>query len=345
MEQQVDTSTNGVTPPADPDAAKYEALRKELDGTSTNEAETGQETQQVVEKPTETIVDQQRAKPEHVPYGEHENVQKALREARDEAKQSREQLSRLMQIVQDARGKREPEPAKKEEPPKLPDVQEDPIGHFTGRIAQLEAQLQEAHKGVQHTTEEQRAYQQQQAIWARAQASEAEIRDPKHASHKADYDEAVQYLENVRWKQLQRMYPDSSLHVQQIAAQYGVTPEQYRVHMLNQDRQAVTVQALQLGVPPAQFYYQLAEDMGWQGKPNGQQRAPNGQFTSLADKAKQQLEAAKKGKAASISISGGSGERKGAQDMSTADLADLFVEDPEMADKIWEEMRRAGRLG
>jgi hypothetical protein len=63
------------------------------------------------------------------------------------------------------------------------------------------------------------------------------------------------------------------------------------------------------------------------------------------DKAKQQIEAAKKGTKAATTLSGGSGSRKGAEDLSITDLADLFTENPDEADKVWEQMKRSGKLG
>lgn len=325
-------ATNGVQPPpADPEVAKYEALRKEL--------EPEQQSQQEPEPQPQAQEPEPKAKP---PYEDLErnytNVQEALRQERAAKKASEEQLARFMRIVEESRAKREPEPKKEE--PKLPDALEDPIGHFNGRIAQLEAQLQEAHQGVKRTTEEQQTYQQQQALYARVVQSEQEIRDPKSQSHKADYDAACEYLEGTRIKQLNRMYPDDSPQAQHYARQMGFQDaSQLKLAVLNQDRQAVAMQALQLGVSPAQFYYQLAEDAGYQPKP-AQPRAENGQF-----KANEAIEAAKRGQKAAVSISGSNSGRKGAEDMAISDLAALFTEDPEAADKIWDQMAKAGKLG
>lgn len=329
-------ATNGVVPPQeapDQDAARYEALAKEL-GPPEIEPEVQPEPEA---QPKSAPEPETKARPSYEELeGNYKNVRTALQQARDEAKASNEQLARFMRIVEDARGKREPE-AKKDEPVKLPEVTEDPIGHFTGRIAQLEAQLAEANKGVQATTEEQRAYQQQQAMWQQVARSEQDIRDPKSASHKPDYDDACAHLEGQRIKQLNRMYPDESPYAANFAQQQGFRSVQdLKLAILNQDRQSVAIQALQMGMSPAVLYYELAQESGYQPKANG--KAP-------ADKAALQIAATKRGQKAAVSISGDNSGRKGSEDMSVTDLADLFIEDGEAADKIWDQMKRSGQLG
>jgi hypothetical protein len=171
------------------------------------------------------------------------------------------------------------------------------------------------------------------------QRSEADILDPKSQSHKADYYDACGYLEGQRIKELDRMYPDGSPYAVQYARQQGFQDAaQLKLAILNHDRQAVAVQALQLGMSPAQVYYDLALDRGYQPKA-AQPPLKNGD-----DRGKQQLEAAKRGQKASTTVSGG-GAGRGANDISLTELADMFVEDPEMADKMWDQMARAGRLG
>jgi hypothetical protein len=324
-------STVDNAPPPDPDTEKYAALARELE----IEPEGG-EPETPAEPPAEPA-EPDKAKPEYVPYTEHENVQKALREARERAKASDERLNGIMELVNRSRAERQQqkdEPKKDE--PQLPDVEEDPIGHFTAKIAALEQQLTEARTGTRQTAEQFQAAQQQQQLFQLVQRSETDILDPKNPDHKADYWDACGYLEGQRIKELDRMYPDAAPYAVQYAQQQGFrTPRDLKLATLNHDRQAVAVQALQLGLSPAQVYYNLALDRGYQAKANG--KAP-------ADKGKNIIEMAKRGTKAATTISGGSG-RKGAQDMSIKDLSDLFIEDPEAADKVWEEMRRQGRLG
>lgn len=342
--QQVAPQTDGGAPP-DPDAAKYEALRREIG------IEEQQPEPEVVPAPEPAATEPEpdkalkpeikpELKPEHVPYGEHENLQKALKAERDAKRQSDERLAQFMRIVEDARaGRGQPkETEKAAETPQLPDVQADPIGHFTGRIAQLEETLRQANQGGQQDSQQIRQHLQEQALWTTVQASEADIRDAKSASHKADYDDACRHLETSRVRQLDRMYPSDSPQVLAVARQLGFPDAvQYKLSLLNQDRRAVAEHALQTGISPAQLYYDLALDSGYQPKA-AKQEVP------AIDKARQQVETLKRGKAASLSISGG-GTGKGAENMSIADLTDMMDDDPEAAMVIFRKMGEKGLLG
>lgn len=334
--QQVAPETNSGTPPADPDAAKYEALRQQLGvGEQEQEPEAEPAPEPAVKEP-EAEPEKVPAKPEHVPYAEHENVQKALRESRAAEKTVNDRLAQFMRIVEDARSQRQPKQEAEPDKPKLPVVEEDPIGHFNARMAQLEAALQQTHQGGQQQTQQIQAHLQEQAMWGAVTAAETEIRTPGTAAHKADYDDACRHLETSRVRQLDRMYPSDSAQVQEMARQMGfANPNEYKLSLLNQDRRAVAVHALQTGVSPAQLYYDLALDSGYAPKPNGK--------ALPVDKGKQQVEALKRGKAASLSISGGGGG-KGAESMSVVELTALFDEDSDAAMKIFRKMGEKGLL-
>lgn len=341
--QQVTTpAPTSSTPPSDPDAAKYEALRKELgieaEGDEADPPEPAEPPAEPAGK-TEPPEPAESPVPDHVPRTEHENVQRALRQAREEAQAARAEKAAILQIIEQARAaQRQPPAAKEPDKPKIPDVTEDPIGHFKALNEQLVAKIDALEKGGSQTTEQLQAQVQHQQLLGLVQQSEAAILDAKNPQAKPDYWEACTYLEGQRERELVRMYPDNNLHVQQYAMQQGYrSAAELRMAVLNSDRWAVAVQALQMGVSPAEFYYSLATDRGYQpkAKPNGDGK----------DKGQKQIEAAKKGRAAAISISGGDGGRKGAQDMSLSDLADLSIEDPDAFDKAWEDMRKLGRLG
>ena len=78
---------------------------------------------------------------------------------------------------------------------------------------------------------------------------------------------------------------------------------------------------------------------------NGAQRPPkpNGADKPNA-RANAAIEAAKRGQRAAKTLSGGQGSR-GAEDLSLNDLSDLYAEDPEEFDSMWDKMARAGKLG
>jgi len=332
--QQQAPVNGGGMPPVDPDASKYEALRKEL-GVEAEQQEPEEqqpEAKPAQEEPPEKQEEPERAEPDHVPRSEHENVQKALKEARAAQKATEERMAQFMRLVEESRTQRQPEAEKKPEAPKIPAVEEDPIGHFNARLQQYEEALRTVYQqgGQQH--QQVAAHLQEQAMWGHVQQAEAEIR-----TQKPDYDEACNHLITTRARQLDRMYPSDSPQVIAAARKEGFqTPAEYKQHLLNQDGRGLIQQAMQLGVSPAAMLYDLALDAGYQPKAKG---------PDPTQKAKQQIEAAKKGRNASISISGGAGNQKGSQDMSLADLADLAIEDPAAFDKAWDEMKRMGRLG
>jgi hypothetical protein len=332
---QSQTSADPTPPPPDADSAQYEALRKELE-LDVGEQEGAEP--EPASAPAEPVTEPAELKPAPT---ELENLKTALREAREAAKAEQARTDTILAALREAKERRQPQEPEKKAEPQLPDVLADPIGHFQGRIAQLEALLTKTQEGGQQDSQQIKAHLQEQAMWTAVQASEADIRDPRSASHKADYDEACQHLESARIRQLDRMYPSTSPQVAALARQHGfANPNEYKLHLLNQDRTAVAVHALQTGMSPAQLYYELAVDSGYQAKPNGKGQAE----PSLVDRAKAQIEAVKKGTKAAVTLSGGS-SRKTADDMSSAELADLFIEDPEMADKIWDKMQKAGKLG
>ena len=324
--QQTPVDSGAVAPPPDPDAAKWAELAKEVGVEPGSEPEPEPAAEpEPAKQPTEL-----------------DNVKAALKEAREAHKAEQVRTDTILAALREAKERKEQQaPAKEAEPAKIPDVQEDPIGHYNARIAQLEQALQYSHQGGQQQTEQIRAHLQEQAMWQSVSASEEAMRNPASPTHKADYDAACQHLEGARVRQLDRMYPDSAPQVQAMARQQGfATPAEYKLSLLNQDRRNVATHAMQQGMSPAQLYYELALDSGYTPKPNG--KAPD---ATLAERAQQQIAAAKKGAKATVTLSGDTGGKKGVSDMTQADLAQLFLEDPDTADKVFEQMRRAGKLG
>lgn len=339
--------TNGAVapetgaPPPDPDAAKWAALEAELATEEGEEAEPEATPEPVAEpKAAEPEVVEPKPKPT---YDELEtnyrNTQTALQQARTKQRQADERLTGITEFIQGTLRKQQPA---KEEPeaPAIPDINEDPIGHFQARTALLEQKLEEAYKGNQTTQQHVQQSEQQRAFVDHVVRSEEAIRNPKSPTYKADYDEACQHLGAGRVAELAIMYPDNSPQAQAVAQQYGMpSPAELRNAILNQDRIAVATQALQMGVSPAEMYYSLATQRGYRTP------ATNGALKSPAEKAAAMIAATRKGQKAAVTISGGGGGKKSVGDMSIADLTDLYDEDPEAADKVFAQMAKNGLLG
>lgn len=177
--------------------------------------------------------------------------------------------------------------------------------------------------------------QQQRAFWNAVVQSESEIRRTA-----PDYDEATAHLEAGRVAELRAIYADDNPAAIALANQYGLhSVEELRAAILNQDRIAVAQQALSLGMSPAQLYYNLAKQRGYQPKA----AAGNAQ-TQAAAAANAAIEAARRGQKAARTLNGGTG---GGPDngISVNDLINLYSEDPEAFDREWEKAARQGRLG
>src|SRR5690606_35403732 len=129
-----------------------------------------------------------------------------------------------------------------------------------------------------------------------------------------DYDKATTFLEESRVAELKALYPDRNPHALAMARQNGFQSiQQFRDYILNQDRITVAATAIQRGVSPAKFYYELAQQRGWQGR--------------------------------GASRSGGRGSRGSSRGagMDIAKLADLAVEDPDEFDKQWDRWAASQR--
>ena len=266
---------------------------------------------------------------------------KEEREARRRAEESLQNVNKLIDELRTARQSRQPAQPEPE-PPKIPDINEDPIGHFQARTAMLEQALEQTYRGSQQTAEHIRAQQAEQQFWNHVRAHEEQFRkttpmltlpDGQQAS---DYDVACDYLKQHRMTELTHIYPDNSAIAEQEARQYGLPSAAHlRAAMLQQDAIGIAQRAFQLGISPAQLYYEAAKTRGY--KP-GQAAAANGK-----GKTNGQIEAAKRGQRAALTIGGGEG-RKTSNDMTISDLSDLWLEDPDAFDKEWEKMKAAGKL-
>lgn len=272
--------------------------------------------------------------PDKLPYEELEKrhrqlngalaEERATRKALAEQKQQMETLLRAIAAERQARA--QPQQA---EQPKIPDINEDPVGFFQHKIAEQERIIEELRTGTKQTREQIEAENAQRQFWGEVQRSEHEARQKL-----PDYDDAVTWLEANRVKEIARMLPDTP-QAQRLAEQRGfATVEDMRAAMLNHDRQQVAVQALRVGRSPAEMYYEIAQDRGWSAKPK----------VAPVEAAKAAVAATKAGQAASKTIAGGAAGRS-ADDMSLDDLAELYIDDPVKADKIFKRMKEKGLLG
>lgn len=130
--------------------------------------------------------------------------------------------------------------------PEIPKIEEDPVGHLLGQIAQQRQVIDNLVGAVQQRSQQDQHAQTLATIQQRAMIAEREFRQQTE-----DYDAAVAHLLTAREKVLDMAgYADPAARQQMIA------------------REALDVanRALQMGRNPAQMIYELAQAHGYQKK-------------------------------------------------------------------------------
>ena len=333
-----DKQPDSIEPEVADETAQWQELAKELESPDLAETPATPPVEQAkpeAESAEPAKVEGEGAPAESKPKPTYEeldrnygNLQKAIKERDSKAKELEWRLRNYDEFIAQLRANRGQQSERaQEEPKQAPNRDEDPIGYFEHKLAEADAKITALTQGTQQTTQQLVAQQQEQQFWTGVERSEQEIRKTT-----PDYDDACRHLETARMQQLAVMLPDDAAAAQAYANQLGApSVEAVRVWLLNQDRVAVAKMASQMRVSPAQLYYDLAKQAGW--------NAP--EASKVANLA---IEAVKRGQNASKTISGGGG-RKASDDMALSELADLYTEDPDAADKIFNQMARAGRLG
>ena len=269
----------------------------------------------------------------------------ALKEEREARRRVEENLQRILEEQRAARTERDTLRRATDPPPQpkpIPNVEEDPIGHFQARTEILEEMLRQTYQGQQMTAQQIQAEREEQTFWGHVEASEAAARaampkvEVEGRGQVSDYDLACEHLKQHRMSELENLYPDTSAIAQAEARQYGLpSPAHLRQAILKQDAIGIAQRAYQLGRQPAELYYKAAQGRGYVSPQAVAGKKPNGNG---------QLDAHRRGQRAALTISGGEG-RKSANEMSVADLSELFIDDPDEFDKQWDRMAKAGKLG
>ena len=345
--ETVDTSTAAAAVPDAQEAALWAELEKS--DAEPGEAPASTETADDKPEPAKEGAAEQKPEPEPdksapapIPYEEldkrYKQLQSALGEARNSRRELADQYRRAVDYIervasgqlQPAQQQRQAGGQQQGEPPS---IDEDPIGHFQYKLAQQERVIAALQQGSQQSIEQLQQERAEEQFWGTVQRSEQEMR-----ASNPDYDPAVHYLEQSRIHELEMMFPDDSPHAQQYATQQNCrSPAELRSRVLNQDRITVAHQALQMGMSPAQLYFQLAQHRGYQSKTGVPSiRKPTAQAANPIDATRAGMKAAK-------SLSGGGGGTNNA--MSADDLAQLYLDDPDKADREFSRMQKAGLLG
>ncbi len=328
------------TPTQDVDAAAYAALAKEVSDDNVQAVTEQPEPQKEPEAPEPEKVEAQEQKDDPKPdtdyKRQYEELRGALGEERHQRKSLREQNEKLasqvsnMQHLLEGLTKQQQEARRAEEEQFLTpeEIQSRRLAEELGQVKTQNQELAEWRQ--QQERQAQEASQHDALVQSIVSAERA------FAQTTPDYHDAAQALAQSRLQELAVFYPDESPQVHEIARQWGFAgPQQLREAMLHQDTMKIAVQASQLGTDPAAYIYQLAKQRGYTGKaqPAPQQPNPN------------TMQMVKDGQKAAGSLSTGTSTPTDASGFpSQAELADMYVSDPDKADDVWKQMKSAGLL-
>lgn len=326
------------TPGGDPDAIRYAAMVKEFgDATPEPEAKPDEPA------PAPEAAKVEEKKPDPVPYDEldkrYKNLQGALGEARGETRTLKEQMAqvaednkRMKEFLRAIAEKKEPDP---NEDPYLAPVQRQ-IGSLAEQQKQIAAQQAEQQRAWE-------AQQRQQQIAAQVAATEQEF-----ARVTPDYYDAVNYLRQTKIAEYEAIYPDDNAQAQALAQRQGFqNAAAFRSSLLNNDVMGLSSHAMQIGTSPAALAYQLAKKFGYRGP---QQAAPMQAVTaapqiSAPAPAINRMDTIRQGQAAAGSLSTGASGAPAASGFPTiAEIAEMYLTDPDKAEQLTAKMKRAGLL-
>ena len=306
---------------ADPEFAQWSALEKEV-GDAPAEA--------VVETNTEPAPEAVKAedKPkEPLPYDEldkrHKNLQGALAETRGEMRQYRENSEKLANQLANMQEFLRVQQAQRQAP--AAQTQDDlaPLREYLGKIEQTATQAEQRSQQIEQRwtqqSEEQRVGQQVVSL------------EREFMAQTPDYMPALQHLAKSRMEELSIFFPDDSMSAMDAAAKSGFqSVAEYRNAVMAAEQKQLARQALATKQNPAELLYRIAKQRGFAAPRQAEPAKPAA------------LESVRRGQAAAQSLSGGGATNSGSDDMSVDDLANMYLEDPDAADKMFAKMKAKG---
>jgi len=329
-EQQV------TTPAVDGDAARYAEMAKDYGDNAAPAA-----VEPVAERAAEPVIEAkpEEKKPEPVPYEEldkrYRNLQGALGEARGESrtlKQQMEQLAAEHKRTQDFLRQISEANTRQNDPNADPYL--DPVKRQVDSLAEQQRQIADAQRQQQEAWA---AQQQQQQVLRAVEQSERAF-----AQTTPDYYDAVKELRGNRMAEYEYMYPDDNPRVIEFAQSRGHrSPAELREALLQNDVMEISAHAMQIGVPPAQLAYEIAQKRGYRKAAAALAAAPAAR-PAIAQPSP--ITTIRQGQAAAASLSTGAQGGSDGGYPSQAELAQMYLDDPERAEGIIGKMRRAGVL-
>lgn len=325
---EVPTSDAEIAGNAAAELAAYNALEKEIDaedgGAPADEA--AAEAPDTKLEPEQPKDEKDKAQQARLTYEElekrHKDLQGALGQERATRKAEAERRANMETVLRQVVAERQQraQQAQQQTAEPEPTLETDPAGFFQRKLAEQERMINDLRTQSTRSAEE----VQQAQFWSYVDRAESAMR-----ASNPDYAPAVSAMEQARMAELSVMVPDEAV---EFAQQHGYeTPADLRAAILNRDRVSIAQQALAMRRNPAELYFEIAKHRGFV-KPA---QAKSG--------ATQVIDMARAGQKAAKSIAGG-GSTSASADMSAEDLADLYLTDPDQADKVFATMKSKGLL-
>ncbi len=292
-EEQAYFDSRGETAPpvVEKEPAPAQEAPEEIEAADDAEPDVGtaDDGDDVEEQPRQSMV------PHKALHAEREK-RKALERELQEAKEFRIRFEERQRYLAELDAQRQAKPEEKPAPVEVPDPDEDVFAatrHALTKTQELERRLEEQAKAQQAAE-----FQRQAA--ARLEASEAEFRKTA-----PDYDDAMKHLMEKR---------------EQEYILSGFKDPMQRRTMLQREAFGMIQRAAEIGMPPAQYAYEIAKTRGWQPK-----------VLQASEDGEERIERAK---TASRSLSGVGGSPSGAMTgerllaMSTKEFAEYERKNP-----------------
>ena len=191
---------------------------------------------------------------------EEREKRKQVQKERDEAKANLAKFEGRFGVLQELVAAQARGTAAETE--QLPDPTTDPVGHFTARAARAEQKIAQFEQYQQQQTQ-----QQQQMAAVNQLASAAGAAEQQFRSENPDYEDAANYVKDLRSKQLEAL---------------GYSDPGQREQAIRMEALDLAYRAMNAGQNPAAFVYNYAKISGWQGKPASASSTPAAQPVAVA---------------------------------------------------------------
>jgi len=224
---------------------QFDAMR-DAPATATPAAETA------TPSPASPAAETASEEPKHVPVAEvirQRERRQAAEKERDQVRADYAKLQGRLDMLEQLARQTTQTPTTE-----IPDVNVDPVGHFKARAEQQEKEIAEVRSFRQQFEQRQ---QQQNTVQQIAQTVSAQ--EMAFRKEHADYDEAVNYIREVRGRQL---------------AALGITDPAMQAQHIQNDVFQIANAALQNKGNAAQVAYELAKASGWSPKAKEAEKAP-----------------------------------------------------------------------